>query len=96
MEIEFEWDEKKAENFINEPFDDDERELMEAVENGNFRMIPREETEAFFKVSHKGNERKMCSYRLPVWMIEGLKKNAKKKNAKYHQYVYDVLAAAAM
>lgn len=81
---------------IDEPFDEEERALMEAVENGDFEVVPREETEAFFRVSREGNERRMCSYRLPVWMIEGLKKNAKKADVKYHQYVYDVLAKAAV
>ena len=31
--------------FINEPFDEEERRLMEAVESGNFRSVPPDELE---------------------------------------------------
>ena len=40
-----------ARKFINTPFDEKERSLMETVESGDFEVVPREETKTFFNSS---------------------------------------------
>ena len=55
-----------------------------------------EETVKAIKERRKRNETKMASFRLPVWIIEGLKRNAAKGGVKCSEYVIETLAKAAM
>ena len=55
-----------------------------------------EETVKAIKERRKRNETKMTSFRLPVWIIEGLKRNAAKGGVKCSEYVIETLAKAAM
>ena len=57
---------------------------------------PWEETVKAIKERRKRNDTKMTSFRLPVWIIEGLKRNAAKGSVKYSEYVIETLAKAAM
>ena len=57
---------------------------------------PWEETVKAIKERRKRNETKMASFRLPVWIIEGLKRNAAKGGVKCSEYVIETLAKAAM
>lgn len=43
--------------FIDEPFDEEERQLMEAVESGNFQSVPKEEFEATMREIRDGASR---------------------------------------
>ena len=55
-----------------------------------------EETVKAIKERRKRNETKMASFRLPVWIIEGLKRNAAKGGVKCSEYVIETLAKAAL
>ena len=55
-----------------------------------------EETVKAIKERRKRNETRMASIRLPVWIIEGLKRNAAKGDVKYSEYVIETLARAAV
>lgn len=57
---------------------------------------PWEETVKAIKERRKRNETRMASFRLPVWIIEGLKRNAAKGDVKYSEYVIETLAKAAV
>ena len=57
---------------------------------------PWEETVKAIKERRKRNETKMASFRLPIWVIEGLKRNAAKGGVKYSEYAIETLAKAAM
>jgi hypothetical protein len=57
---------------------------------------PWEETVKAIKERRKRSETRMASFRLPVWIIEGLKRNAAKGDVKYSEYVIETLAKAAI
>ena len=58
---------------------------------------PWAETVKTIKERRQRNETKMTSFRLPVWIIDGLKRNAAKGCCvKYSEYVIETLAKAAM
>ena len=57
---------------------------------------PWEETVKAIKERRKRNETRMASFRLPVWVIEGLKRNAAQGDVKYSEYVIETLAKAAV
>lgn len=73
-------------------------EFHEALADGSAVVSdgPWEETVKAIKERHKRNETKMASFRLPIWVIEGLKRNAAKGGVKYSEYAIETLAKAAM
>ena len=73
-------------------------EFREAIADGSAIVSdgPWEETVKAIKERRKRNETKMASFRLPVWVIEGLKRNAAKGGVKYSEYAIETLAKAAL
>ena len=73
-------------------------EFREAIADGSAIVSdgPWEETVRAIKERRKRNETKMASFRLPVWVIEGLKRNAAKGGVKYSEYAIETLAKAAL
>lgn len=57
---------------------------------------PWEETVAAIKARNARNERKMTSLRVPVWILEGLKRNAERGGVKFSEYAIEALAKAAV
>ena len=57
---------------------------------------PWEKTVAEIKARNARNERKMTSLRVPVWILEGLKRNAERGGVKFSEYAIEALAKAAM
>lgn len=47
------------------------------------------------KERRRREETRMASFRLPVWVIEGLKRNAAKGGVKYSEFAIETLAKAA-
>lgn len=74
------------------------QEILEGLADGTTIVSdgPWEETVKAIKERHKRNETKMASFRLPIWVIEGLKRNAAKGGVKYSEYAIETLAKAAM
>ena len=74
------------------------QEIREGLEDGTTVVSegPWEETVRAIKERRKRNETKMTSFRLPVWVIEGLKRNAAKGGVKFSEYVIETLAKAAL
>lgn len=72
--------------------------FKEGLEDGSAIVAdgPWKETIEAIKERRKRNETKMASFRLPVWVIEGLKRNAAKGDVKYSEYVVETLAKAAV
>ena len=73
-------------------------EIREALADGSAIVSdgPWEETVKAIKERRKRTETRMASFRLPVWIIEGLKRNAAKGDVKYSEYVIETLAKAAI
>ncbi|SHK60272.1 hypothetical protein [Fibrobacter sp. UWB12] len=73
-------------------------ELHEGLADGSAIVSdgPWEETVKAIKERRKRSETKMASFRLPVWVIEGLKRNAAKGDVKYSEYVIETLSRAAI
>ncbi len=73
-------------------------EIREALADGSAIVSdgPWEETVKAIKERRKRSETRMASFRLPVWIIEGLKRNAAKGDVKYSEYVIETLAKAAI
>lgn len=74
------------------------QEMREGLEDGSAIVSdgPWEETVKAIKERRKRSETRMASFRLPVWIIEGLKRNAAKGDVKYSEYVIETLAKAAI
>ena len=74
------------------------QEIREGLADGSTIVSegPWEETLKAIKERRKRNVTKMASFRLPVWIIEGLKRNAAKGGVKCSEYVIETLAKAAM
>lgn len=74
------------------------QEIREGLADGSTIVSegPWEETVKAIKERRKRNVTKMASFRLPVWIIEGLKRNAAKGGVKCSEYVIETLAKAAM
>ena len=74
--------------------------FREGLEDGSTMVfeanVPWEETVKAIKERRKRSETQMASFRLPVWIIEGLKRNAAKGDVKYSEYVIETLAKAAI
>lgn len=74
------------------------QEIREGLADGTTVVSdgPWEETVKAIKERRKRNETRMASFRLPVWVIDGLKRNAAKGGVKYSEYAIETLAKAAM
>lgn len=55
-----------------------------------------EETVRAIKAKKARNASRMTSFRLPVWVIEGLKRNAAKGGVKFSEFAIETLSKAAM
>ena len=88
---------EELEKLERKDFSDD---ITEALKKGDVYFseagVPWEETVKAIKARRKRNETRMASFRLPVWIIEGLKRNAAKGDVKYSEYVIETLAKAAV
>lgn len=73
-------------------------DFKEALANGTAIVSngPWEETVKEIKARKAREATKMASFRLPVWVIEGLKRNAAKDGVKYSEYAIEVLSKAAV
>ncbi|MCQ2121981.1 MAG: hypothetical protein MJY78_09180 [Fibrobacter sp.] len=74
--------------FINKPFDEEERALMEAVENGKTRKVGREELQRL--------KTKLCGARnVTIHMqnedIEGMKKKAEEAGLPYQTLINTII-----
>lgn len=73
------------------------KEMAEGLKDGSTLVSdePWEETAKAIKAKKSRKVSKMASFRLPVWVIEGLKRNAAKGGVKYSEYAVEVLSKAA-
>ncbi|MBR4008381.1 hypothetical protein [Fibrobacter sp.] len=73
-------------------------DFKEALANGTAIVSngPWEETVKEIKARKARKATKMASFRLPTWVIEGLKRNAAKGGVKYSEYAIEVLSKAAV
>lgn len=72
-------------------FEDGVRDGSAIVSEGHW-----EKTVAEIKARNARNERKMTSLRVPVWILEGLKRNAERGGVKFSEYAIEALAKAAV
>lgn len=74
------------------------KEFEEGIKDGSAIVSegPWEETVAAIKARNARNERKMTSLRVPVWILEGLKRNAERGGVKFSEYAIEALAKAAV
>ena len=77
--------------FINEPFDDEERELMEAVESGNFQSVPKEEFEATMREIRDGATAKVISIRMQGEDLRGIREMAKAAGMPYQTLINSII-----
>lgn len=77
--------------FINEPFDDEERELMEAVESGNFHSVPKEELEATMREIRDGATAKVISIRMQGEDLRGIREMAKAAGMPYQTLINSII-----
>ena len=57
---------------------------------------PWEETVRSIRERRRREEKKMTSIRVPVWILEGLKRNAERGGVKFSEYAIEALAKAAL
>ena len=88
--------------------DEEEQEILAAYEAGKLKPdaeSPKRiaelkkaahETVKEIKARKARKATKMASFRLPTWVIEGLKRNAAKGGVKYSEYAIEVLSKAAV
>ena len=79
-----------------EPFDEEERELMEAEERGEFKPVSKEEFERLSKLLKEAAEtsiasRKMISIKVPEADLRLLKQEAEKKGLRYQSLINSIL-----
>lgn len=77
--------------FINEPFDDEERQLMEAVESGNFQSVPKEEFEATMQEIRDGATAKVISIRMQGEDLRGIRRIAKEAGMPYQTLINSII-----
>ena len=73
--------------FIDEPFDEEERQLMEAVESGNFQSVPKEEFEATMREIRDGATAKVISIRMQGEDLRGIREMAKAAGMPYQTLI---------
>lgn len=73
-------------------------EFREGLEDGSTVVSDGswEETARAIKAKKARNASRMTSFRLPVWVIEGLKRNAAKGGVKFSEFAIETLSKAAM
>ncbi len=83
----------------NIPFDEEEKELMEAFENGEVNIIKKgKNTDKILHAtleSIKSKQRKMYSFRLPVAVMDRIKEKAQKAGIPYQTLVCSALTELA-
>jgi predicted DNA binding CopG/RHH family protein len=87
---------RKSRPFIDEPLDDEEREIMEAERAGKLKPIPRKEFEALKKkliqaAKNSIAARKMISIKVRVDDLDVFKEEAERKGLKYQALINSVL-----
>jgi predicted DNA binding CopG/RHH family protein len=82
---------KKAKrNFLDEPIDEEERALMEAIENGETVPLPREEVERI-RADIMSASAKNITIRMQLDDLEGIKKMAKAAGMPYQTLINSVI-----
>lgn len=73
-------------------------EFREGLEDGSTVVSDGswEETARAIKAKKARKASRMTSFRLPVWVIEGLKRNAAKGGVKFSEFAIETLSKAAM
>ena len=73
-------------------------ELREGLKDGSTIVSegPWEETVRAIRERRRREEKKMTSLRVPVWILEGLKRNAERGGVKFSEYAIEALAKAAV
>ena len=91
-----------ARKFINKPFDEKERSLMETVESGDFEVVPREETKNFFDSSltvrsakFRATAKKPYTFRLHSGAVDAIREYASARGGHYQTLVDDALVELA-
>ena len=77
--------------FIDEPVDDEERQLMEAVESGNFQSVPKEEFEATMREIRDGATAKVISIRMQGEDLRGIRRIAKEAGMPYQTLINSII-----
>ena len=77
--------------FIDEPFDEEERALMEAVESGNFQSVPKEEFEATMREIRDGATAKVISIRMQGDDLRGIREMAKAAGMPYQTLINSII-----
>ncbi len=74
------------------------KEFREGLKDGSTIVSdgPWAKTVAEIKARNARNERKMTSLRVPVWILDGLKRNAERGGVKFSEYAIEALAKAAV
>lgn len=92
-----------ARKFINKPFDEDERALMESVENGDFEIVSKKETKAFFNSSmtirsakFRATAKKPYTFRLHSGAVDAIREYANARGGHYQTLVDDALVELAV
>ena len=92
-----------ARKFINKPFDEKERSLMETVESGDFEVVPREETKTFFNSSmtvrsakFRATAKKPYTFRLHSGAVDAIREYANARGGHYQTLVDDALVELAV
>lgn len=82
----------KMENskFIDEPIDDEERALMEAIERGETQPIPRDELEAM-RADIMSASAKNITIRMQLDDLNGIKKMAKAAGMPYQTLINSII-----
>ncbi len=73
------------------------KEMAEGLKDGSTVVSdgPWEETVRAIKAKKARKASRMTSFRLPVWVIEGLKRNAAKGGVKFSEFAIETLSKAA-
>lgn len=92
-----------ARKFINKLFDEEERTLMESMENGDFEIVPKEETKAFFNSSmtirsakFRATAKKPYTFRLQSGAVDAIREYANARGGHYQTLVDEALVELAV
>ena len=81
---------KAKQKFIDEPIDEEERALMEAIENGEAVPLPKEEEERI-RADIMSASAKNITIRRPLDDLDGIKKMAKAAGMPYQTLINSVI-----
>ena len=76
--------------FIDEPIDEEERSLMETIENGEIQPIPRDELEAI-RADIMSASAKNITIRMQLDDLNGIKKMAKAAGIPYQTLINSII-----